>query len=149
MAQDALAISTLVLDKRTRSLNSVIAENAATRQRLAQRRGAHSALACEWASLRAATAAPSAAGAPAPAAASDTLERQRHQHLQALVGAREAELRELAFRRLQHAFMLARLEANQAALARYLAEAEAALACSRAPLPPPSPPPLPLPGPRT
>ena len=123
MALDALAKSSLVLDKRTRSLNSVIAENAATRQRLEQRRGAHAALACEWAFLRGA-----AAPAPSPAAASDTLERQRHQHLQDLLGAREAELRELAFRRLQHAFMLARLEANQAALARYLAEAEAALA---------------------
>ncbi len=123
MALDALAKSSLVLDKRTRSLNSVIAENAATRQRLEQRRGAHAALACEWAFLRG-----GAAPAPSPAAASDTLERQRHQHLQDLLGAREAELRELAFRRLQHAFMLARLEANQAALARYLAEAEAALA---------------------
>jgi septal ring factor EnvC (AmiA/AmiB activator) len=122
MAQDALEIVTAALHGRTKALNSVTAENAATRQRLEHRRGARSALACALASLTAAPPAP-----PPAAAASAPLERQQH-HLQGLLGAREEALRALAFRRLQHAFMLARLEANEAALARYLAEAEAALA---------------------
>ena len=132
MAQDALAFASAALHARTKALNIVTAENAATRQRLEQRRGARSALACECAYLAAAPPAPPpppAAAAPA-AAATSPLERhqQRQHHLQGLLGAREEALRALAFRRLQHAFMLARLEANEAVLARYLAEAEAALA---------------------
>ena len=133
MAQDALAFASAALHARTKKLNSVTAENAATRQRLEQRRGARSALACECAYLAAAPPAPPPpppAAAAAAAAATSPLERhqQRQHHLQGLLGAREEALRALAFRRLQHAFMLARLEANEAVLARYLAEAEAALA---------------------